>query len=64
MRGSTARDRRREEAKVRLDKYNKLTTQQKIDILPADGAAKQRAKLLARLEAEKAPKSTTSKVKK
>jgi hypothetical protein len=57
MRGKAAKDQRRADADVRQAKYNNLTTQQKLDQLPADGANKQRAKLLARLEAEKAPKA-------
>ena len=50
MRGKSAKDRRRLEAEARNGKYGQLTTQQKLDQLPANGANRQRAKLTAKLE--------------
>jgi len=47
------RARRSLAAESRQADYDTLTTQQKIDHLPKDGAKKQRAKLTLRLEEEK-----------
>ena len=45
---------RRKNAEALKAEYDKLTTQQKLDKLPPEpGAKKQRARLLAQLEAEK-----------
>lgn len=39
------RSERRKDAEQRQEEYSKLTSQQKLDQLPINGAAKQRAKL-------------------
>jgi len=43
------RDSRRKEAEARLEEYNKLSTQEKLNRLPTNGAVKQRARLEAAL---------------
>ena len=43
--GATSRKTRREDAEKRQESYNKLTPQQRLDRLPADGAKKERIKL-------------------
>jgi hypothetical protein len=56
------REHRRKEAEQRQAAYDVLSTQQKIDRLPAEPyAKKQRAKLLVRLAEESGSKSTKSK---
>ncbi len=47
------KEQRRKFAEEAQAEYNKLTIQQKLDRLPPDGANKQRARLLALLEAQK-----------
>lgn len=47
------REMRRVAAVARQVEYDKLSTQEKLDCLPADGAKKQRARLEAKLKAEK-----------
>lgn len=58
----TIRERRRNFAEQQQAAYDLLTTQQKLDRLPPEPEAKkQRAKLLARLAEEQAPKKSESK---
>lgn len=56
-------DIRQAEAQGRQASYDSLTTQQKIDNLPADGAVKQRARLESQLAAETTAKSKPAKSK-
>ena len=46
------KEERRKQAELDNAEYNKLTTQQKLDRLPINGAKKQRAKLEAKLVQE------------
>lgn len=56
------KDERRKQAEARQAEYDKLTLQQKIERLPANGAAKQRAKLTALLDKQnkKTPEAEVS----
>lgn len=56
------RSEKRKRAEARQAEYDKLTLQQKIERLPANGAMKQRAKLLALLDKQQNKKTPEAEV--